>query len=81
MTACLEFPRFELTMLGEFASVGFTQNNCGETYFSFQPACNEVNGYLTGIGLASLGFFGVTLASGQVELYRRTDGNMIGTCN
>ena len=56
MSACLEFPRFELTMLGEFASVGFTQNNCAETFFQFQPACNEVNGYIKGIALASLGF-------------------------
>lgn len=81
MSACLEFPRFELTMLGEFASVGFTQNNCAETFFSFQPACNEVNGTITGIALANLGFFGVTLASGTVELYTRTDGRMLGMCD
>ncbi len=81
MSACLEFPRFELTMLGEFASVGFTQNNCAETFFQFQPACNEVNGYITGIALASLGFFGVTLAEGQVQMYRRQGGMMLGMCN
>ncbi len=80
MSACLEFPRFELTMLGEFASVGITQNNCASTDFTFDPACNEVNGTITGLALANLGFFGVTLASGQVELYRRTDGRHAGQC-
>jgi hypothetical protein len=81
MSTCLEFPRFELSMLGEFASVGLTQNNCAETFFQFQPACNEVTGSIHGIALASLGFFGVTLASGSVDLYDRTDGTMIGMCD
>lgn len=78
MSACLEFPRFELTMLGEFASVGITQNNCAATSYQFQPACNEVTGSIVGIALANLGFFGITLAEGQVELYRRGDGRQAG---
>ena len=81
MSTCLEFPRFELSMLGEFASVGITQNNCASTVFTFDPACNEVNGTITGIALANLGFFGVTLAEAQVELYRRTDGRHVGQCD
>lgn len=81
MSACLEFPRFELTMLGEFASVGITQNNCASTDFTFDPACNEVNGTITGLALANLGFFGVTLAEAQVELYTRTDGRHVGQCD
>jgi hypothetical protein len=80
MAACVEFPRFELATLGEFASVGFTQNNCAQTDFTFDPACNEVYGTMTGIALADLGFFGVTLASGQVTLYSRTDGHHSGQC-
>jgi hypothetical protein len=81
MSTCLEFPRFELSMLGEFASIGLTQNNCAETFFQFQPACNEVTGSIHGIALANLGFFGVTLASGSVDLYDRTDGTMAGMCD
>jgi hypothetical protein len=81
MSACLEVPRFELSMAGEFASVGITQNNCASTTFTFDPACNEVNGDITGIALASLGFFGVTLASGQVELYHEEDGIDAGDCD
>jgi hypothetical protein len=81
MSTCLEFPRFELSMLGEFASVGLTQNNCAETFFQFQPACNEVTGSIHGIALANLGFFGVTLASASVDLYDRTDGTMAGMCD
>jgi hypothetical protein len=81
MSACFEVPRFELTMLGEFASVGITQNNCVNTTFTFNPACNEVRGAITGIALAQLGFFGVTLASGQVELYSREDGISAGQCD
>ena len=78
MSVCIEFPRFELTMLGEFASVGITQNNCAATSYQFQPACNEVTGSIVGIALANLGFFGITLAEGQVELYRRADGRQAG---
>jgi len=74
MSTCLEFPRFELSMLGEFASVGISQNNCAQTDFTFDPACNEIYGTFTGIALAKLGFFGVTLASGQVQLYTKTAG-------
>jgi hypothetical protein len=81
MSTCLEFPRFELSMLGEFASIGLTQNNCAETFFQFQPACNEVTGSIHGIALANLGFFGVTLASGSVDLYDRTNGTMVGMCD
>ena len=80
MSACVEFPRFELTTLGEFASVGITQNNCASTDFTFNPACNEVNGAITGLALANLGFFGVTLAEGQIELYHREDGHSVGQC-
>lgn len=81
MSACLEFPRFELTMLGEFASVGITQNNCASTVFTFDPPCNEVNGSIVGLGLANLGFFGITLASAQVELYKSEDRRGAGQCD
>jgi hypothetical protein len=80
MATCLEFPRFELAMLGEFASVGISQNNCAQTDFTFDPPCNEVYGTITGIAQANLGFFGVTLASGQVELYTKTAGKHSGQC-
>ena len=80
LSTCLEFPRFELTMLGEFASVGITQNNCAQTDFTFDPACNEIYGSITGLALANLGFFGITLASGQVELYSKSDGIHTGQC-
>ena len=49
--------------------------------FTFDPACNEVNGTITGIALANMAFFGVTLAEAQVELYRRTDGRHVGQCD
>lgn len=80
MSACVEFPRFELATLGEFASVGITQNNCATTDFTFDPACNEVNGSITGFGLANLGFFGFSVASEKVELYHREDGHHAGMC-
>jgi hypothetical protein len=78
MTACVEAPRLELSMLGEFASVGITQNNCASTFFTFTPACNSVRGSITGLALASLGFFGFTLAEGQVELYKYDDDLTLG---
>ena len=71
MAACIEFPRYEIAVAGEFASVGLTQNNCASTVFTFEPPCNKVRGSITGFALGSLGFFGVTLASGQVQLYNR----------
>jgi hypothetical protein len=78
LAACVEAPRIELSMLGEFASVGLTQNNCASTYFTFTPACNSVRGSITGLALASLGFFGFTLAEGQVELYKHADDLTVG---
>jgi hypothetical protein len=78
MAICVEAPRLELSMLGEFASVGLTQNNCASTVFTFDPACNTVRGSITGLGLASLGFFGFSLASGQVELYKYEDDLTVG---
>lgn len=81
MAACAEFPRIELAMAGEFASVGLSQNNCATTVYTFDPACNEVRGTITGIGLASLGFFGITLADGQVELYKREERLTAGQCD
>ena len=81
LSTCLEFPRFELSVLGEFASVGLTQNNCVQTFFQFQPACNEVNGSIHSVALANLGFFGITLASGSVDLYDHTDGTSVGMCD
>lgn len=80
MSACLEFPRFELSMLGEFASVGITQNNCAQSVFTFDPPCNQVRGSVTILGLASLGFFGVTLASAQTEIYKTDRDRSAGMC-
>lgn len=71
MTACVEAPRVELSMLGEGPSVGLTQNNCAQASLSFDPPCNEVNGSVVGKALYNVGFFGFDLASGDVELYRR----------
>jgi hypothetical protein len=81
MTVCVEAPRVELAMAGEIVSVALAQKNCATTNFTFTPACNEVNGRIVGIGLAQLGFFGLTLASGQTELFRRDlRGFSLGTC-
>jgi len=80
MTVCLEAPRVELAFLGELASVGLTQNNCASTVYTFDPACNEVNASIVGKGLGQLGFFGITLASAEVELYSKRDGRSVGNC-
>ena len=80
LTICLEAPRVELAFLGETASVGLTQNNCTAIVYTSQPACNEVNASIVGRGLAQLGFFGVTLASADVELYSRHNRRTVGDC-
>lgn len=80
MNVCLEAPRIEMGFLGELVSVGLTQNNCASTVFTFDPACNEVRGSIVGKGLAQLGFFGVTLASADVELYKREGKRSVGNC-
>lgn len=80
MSACVEAPRVELGFMGELASVGLTQNNCASTVYTFDPACNQVNASIVGKGLAQLGFFGVTLASADVELYSKRDGRSAGSC-
>ena len=80
LTICLEAPRVELAFLGETASVGLTQNNCAATVYTSEPACNEVNASIVGRGLAQLGFFGVTLAQADVELYSRHNRRTVGDC-
>jgi hypothetical protein len=80
INACLEFPRIEISMLGEFASVGLSQNNCAESVFTFDPACNQVKGVITGVALYNLGFFGISLASGNVQLYHRESERHSGDC-
>jgi hypothetical protein len=81
MSACVEAPRVEVGFRGEFASIGITQNNCASTVFTFDPACQQVNASIVGKGLASLGFFGVTLASADVELYSKRDSRSNGQCD
>ncbi len=71
----------ELAFLGETATVGLTQNNCTATGYTSQPACNEVNASIVGRGFAQLGFFGVTLASADVELYSRHNRRTVGDCS
>jgi hypothetical protein len=80
MTVCLEAPRIEMAFLGETASVGLTQNNCASTVYTFDPSCNQVNASIVGKGLAQLGFLGVTLASGEVELYTKRESRSVGNC-
>lgn len=80
LNACLEFPRLEVAMAGEFASVGLSQNNCASTVFTFDPACNRVTGTITGIALYNVGFWGITLASGQAEMYTRHRERHTGNC-
>ncbi|HEY4187826.1 MAG TPA: hypothetical protein VGP07_22310 [Polyangia bacterium] len=80
MTACLEAPRLELSILGEGPSVALTQNNCASSTFTFSPACNEVRGSIVGEALASLGFFGITLASANAELYSVHRRSAVGDC-
>jgi hypothetical protein len=80
LTICVEAPRVEMAFLGETASVGLTQNNCAATVYTSEPACNEVNASIVGRGLAQLGFFGVTLAQADVELYSRHNRRTVGDC-
>lgn len=80
LTVCLEAPRVELAFLGETASVGLTQNNCTAVVYTSEPACNEVNASIVGRGLAQLGFFGVTLAQADIELYSRHNRRSVGDC-
>ncbi|HOU54363.1 MAG TPA: hypothetical protein PLQ97_10585 [Myxococcota bacterium] len=80
MSACLEFPRLEVAMAGEFASVGLSQNNCVSAFYSFDPACNQVKGTVTGVALYNVGFWGITLAGGQVELYKQERERHAGNC-
>ncbi len=80
MTACLEAPRLELSILGEGPSVALTQNNCASSTFTFSPACNEVRGSIVGRALASLGFFGIELASADAELYSAHRRTALGDC-
>jgi hypothetical protein len=80
LTICVEAPRVEMAFLGETASVGLTQNNCAEAIYTSEPACTEVDATIVGRGLAQLGFFGVTLAQGDVELYSRHNRRAVGTC-
>jgi hypothetical protein len=80
MTACLEAPRLELSILGEGPSVALTQNNCASSTFTFSPACNEVRGSIVGRALASLGFFGIELGSADAELYSAHRRTALGDC-
>jgi hypothetical protein len=80
LTICLEAPRVELAFLGETASVGLTQNNCTAVVYTSEPACNEVGASIVGRGLAQLGFYGVTLAQADVELYSRHNRRTVGDC-
>lgn len=80
LTICLEAPRVELAFLGETASVALTQNNCTAVVYTSEPACNEVNASIVGRGLGQLGFFGVTLAQADVELYSRHNRRTVGDC-
>jgi len=71
LTGCVEFPRTEVGFMGEAVSVGLTQNNCASSVFTFEPACNEASASIVGKALYQASFLGVSLASGDVELYNR----------